>query len=50
MCCGILEAIDMDSYRVEKKVAMMIQLRDENVEIEPLPMTSGVKPSHFSTI
>ncbi|MBS0181846.1 MAG: type I restriction endonuclease subunit R [Nitrospira sp.] len=38
---GILEAIDMDSYRVEKKAAMKIQLRDENAEIEPVPMTGG---------
>jgi type I restriction enzyme, R subunit len=38
---GILEAIDMDSYRVEKKAAMKIQLPDENAEIEPLPMTGG---------
>jgi type I restriction enzyme, R subunit len=38
---GILEAIDMDSYRVEKKAAMKIQLPDENTEIEPVPMTGG---------
>lgn len=38
---GILEAIDMDSYRVEKKAVMKIQLPDENAEIEPMPMTSG---------
>jgi type I restriction enzyme R subunit len=38
---GILEAIDMDSYRVEKKAAMKIQLPDENAEIEPVPMTGG---------
>ncbi len=31
----------MDSYRVEKKVAMKIQLPDENAEIEPVPMTAG---------
>jgi type I restriction enzyme R subunit len=38
---GILEAIDMDSYRVEKKAAMKIQLPDENAEIEPVPMIGG---------
>ena len=38
---GILEAIDMDSYRVEKKAAMKIQLPDENAEIEAVPMTGG---------
>jgi type I restriction enzyme R subunit len=34
---GILEAIDMDSYRVEKKAAMKIALADTDAEIEPLP-------------
>jgi type I restriction enzyme R subunit len=38
---GILDAIDMDSYRVEKKAAMKIQLPDENAEIEPVPTTGG---------
>ncbi|CBK41627.1 putative Type I restriction system, restriction protein HsdR [Nitrospira defluvii] len=38
---GILDAIDMDSYRVEKKAAMKIQLPDENAAIEPVPMTGG---------
>jgi type I restriction enzyme R subunit len=34
---GILEAIDMDSYRVEKREAMKILLPDEDAEIEPVP-------------
>ena len=38
---GILEAIDMDSYRVEKLAAMKIQLPDQNAEIEPVPTTGG---------
>jgi type I restriction enzyme R subunit len=38
---GILEAIDMDSYRVEKKAAMKILLPDENAEIEPVPTSGG---------
>jgi len=38
---GILEAIDMDSYRVEKKAAMKIQLADADAEIEPVPTTGG---------
>jgi type I restriction enzyme R subunit len=38
---GILEAIDMDSYRVEKKVAMKIALADEDAEIEPVPTDGG---------
>jgi len=38
---GILESIDMDSYRVEKKAAMKIQLPDEDAEIEPVPTAGG---------
>jgi type I restriction enzyme, R subunit len=38
---GILEAVDMDSYRVEKQAARKIQLRDEDAEIEPVPTTGG---------
>ncbi len=38
---GILEAIDMDSYRVEKRAAASIQLADQDVQIEPLPMDGG---------
>jgi type I restriction enzyme R subunit len=32
---GILETIDMDSYRAEKKATMAIQLLDQDVEIVP---------------
>jgi type I restriction enzyme R subunit len=38
---GILEAIDMDSYRVEKKAAMKIALADTDAEIEPVPTDAG---------
>ena len=38
---GILEAIDMDSYRVEKQAAQKVQLADENAEIEPAPTDGG---------
>ncbi len=38
---GILESIDMDSYRVEKKAAMKIQLPDSDGAIEPMPMEGG---------
>ena len=38
---GILEAIDMDSYRAEKKAAMEISLADENAEIAPVPVEGG---------
>jgi len=38
---GILEAIDMDSYRVEKKAVVKIQLPDADAEIEPIPTSGG---------
>ena len=42
---GILDAIDMDSYRVEKKAAMKIALEDKDAEIEPVPTDAqGHKP------
>ena len=42
---GILEAIDMDSYRVEKKAVSKITLEDADAEIEPVPTdASGHKP------
>jgi type I restriction enzyme R subunit len=38
---GILETIDMDSYRVERKAAIQVHLPDADVEIEPVPTTGG---------
>lgn len=38
---GILEAIDMDSYRVEKQSVQRVQLADQEVEIEPVPTDGG---------
>jgi type I restriction enzyme, R subunit len=38
---GILEAIDMDSYRVEKQAMVKIQLPDADSEIEPVPTSGG---------
>lgn len=38
---GILDAIDMDSYRVEKKAVMKIALADTDAEIEPVPTEAG---------
>ena len=38
---GILEAIDMDSYRVEKQAVVKIQLPDADAEIAPVPTTGG---------
>ena len=42
---GILESIDMDSYRVEKKAVQMIALEDKESEIEPVPTDAGGRKS-----
>ncbi len=52
---GILDAIDMDSYRVEVQATMKIALADENAEIDPVPAGGGTdKPEleidHLSNI
>ena len=38
---GVLEAIDMDSYRVEKRAMRKIMLEDEDAEIDPVPGVGG---------
>ncbi len=38
---GILKDIDMDSYRVEKRQKMKIDLPDSDGEIEPVPTAGG---------
>ena len=38
---GILDAIDMDSYRVEKQAVQDFQLPDEDAEIPPVPVEGG---------
>ena len=38
---GILDSIDMDSYRVEKQAVRAIQLADEDAEIGPVPTDGG---------
>ena len=38
---GILDAIDMDSYRAEKRAIQQIMLPDEDAEIEPVPAIGG---------
>jgi type I restriction enzyme R subunit len=38
---GILESIDMDSYRVEKKAIESIRLADTEAEIAPAPVEGG---------
>jgi type I restriction enzyme R subunit len=42
---GILETIDMDSYRVEKQATMKIALADQDAEIEPVPTSGGGRKS-----
>ena len=38
---GILEAIDMESYRVEKQATQRVQLTDQDAEIDPVPVDGG---------
>ena len=38
---GILDAIDMDSYRVEKRAAQKLMLPDEDAEIDPAQASGG---------
>lgn len=38
---GILQAIDMDSYRVERRTAMKLALHDKHGEIAPVPAEAG---------
>ncbi len=42
---GILESIDMDSYRVEKKQAIKLATTDEDAEIAPVPVEGGGRKS-----
>ncbi len=41
LSAGILDAIDLESYRAEAKVQMSIQLEDADAEVEPVP-TGGI--------
>ena len=41
LSAGILETVDMESYRVEKREAMKIALADEEGELEPVPAAGG---------
>ena len=38
---GVLESIDMDSYRVEVQAQMAISLADEDATLEPVPLGGG---------
>lgn len=39
---GILETVDLDSYRVEAQTMMSIALEDHDAEIDPIPVSTGV--------
>ena len=41
LSAGIIQAVDMDSYRVEKKDALKIPLPDADAAIAPLPVDKG---------
>ena len=38
---GILDAVDMDSYRTQKQATQRITLEDEDAEIDPVPVGGG---------
>lgn len=38
---GILDTIDMDSYRAEKQAVIKIQLADADAELDPVPVAGG---------
>lgn len=41
LAAGILENIDLESYRAEKRATMGIVLRDEDGTVEPIPAAGG---------
>ena len=41
LSAGILESVDLDSYRTERQVAQRILLPDDDAEIEPVPVGGG---------
>lgn len=41
LAAGILENIDLESYRAEKQIAMKIVLEDEDGSLEPAPSAGG---------
>ncbi len=43
---GILETIDLDSYRLEKQQTRAISLEDKNAEVDPVPMGTASGGNH----
>jgi len=52
LSAGILESIDLDSYRAEARSMISIQLEDENAEVEPVPMggVGGKQPPELDLL
>lgn len=44
LAAGILENVDLDHFRVEKKQAIAIALADADAEIEPVPVAGAAGP------
>ena len=44
---GVLEAIDMESYRVEAQAKAQIAMQDDGVEIEPIPTSNDMRKSEL---
>lgn len=42
LTAGLLEDVDLESYRVEAKQTMQIQLDNENGQIDPIPVSTDV--------
>ena len=42
---GILDTIDMESYRVEAQASLSIELADKNAEVDPVPTSGGGRMS-----
>lgn len=41
LSAGVLESIDLDSFRVEKRAALAIALADGEAEVDPIPGAAG---------
>ncbi|MGG3284388.1 type I restriction endonuclease subunit R [Paenibacillus solani] len=52
LSAGILEAIDLDSYRAEAQAMVSIQLEDSNAEVDPVPTgaTGGNQASELDLL
>ena len=44
LSAGILQAVDLDSYRIQAQSMMSIRLEDANAEIGPVPVGQAMQP------